>query len=170
MTYSRALIVSSAIVLGASAARLKPHSQGQDDRSAIQAVLDAQGDAWTRGDAHAAAAVVTEDADWVSGSGHVFEGRPAIEAMHRQDLAEAKGSRHSHPGTPKFRFIPPDVAIVDGHSYMAGLRDEQGRELPPHFSRYTAVFVKNNGVWKVTAFRSLPQLKSKLTPADVPRL
>ncbi len=29
------------------------------------------------------------------------------------------------------------------------------------------VLVKNNNVWMVTAFRSLPQLKSKLTPADM---
>lgn len=137
------------------------------ERAAIQAVLDAHGTAWTKGDAKAAVAVLTEDADWVSGGGQIFEGRAAIEAMHRESLEEAKGSRHSHPGTPKIRFIRPDVAIVDGDSYMAGLRDEQGKELPPIFSRYTAVLVKNGGAWKVTAFRSLPQLKSKLTPADV---
>ena len=68
------------------------------DRAAIQALLDAHGAAWTKGDAAAAAAVMTEDADWVSGSGAVYEGRPAIEAMHRRELAGmGKGSRHSHP-------------------------------------------------------------------------
>jgi hypothetical protein len=59
------------------------------------------------------------------------------------------------------------VAIVDGDSYMGGLHDEQGKELPPSFSRYTAVVLKDGQSWKVAAFRSLPQLKSKLTPADV---
>ena len=48
-----------------------------------------------------------------------------------------------------------------------GLRDEQGKALPPSFSRYTAVLVKDGESWKVAAFRSLPQLKSKLTPADM---
>ena len=138
------------------------------DRAAIQALLDAHGAAWTKGDAAAAAAVMTEDADWVSGSGAVYEGRPAIEAMHRRELAGmGKGSRHSHPGTPKIRFIRPDVAIVDGDSYMAGLHDEQGKEFPPTTSRYTAVMVKENGRWMVAAFRSLPQLKSSINPAEV---
>lgn len=138
------------------------------DKAAIQALLDAHGAAWTKGDAAAAAAVMTEDADWVSGSGAVYEGRPAIEAMHRRELAGmGKGSRHSHPGTPKIRFIRPDVAIVDGDSYMAGLHDEQGKEFPPTTSRYTAVMVKEDGRWMVAAFRSLPQLKSSINPADV---
>jgi len=138
------------------------------ERAAIQQVLDAHGNAWTKGDAVAAAAVMTEDADWVSGAGDVLEGRPAIEAAHREWLSgEAKGSRHAHPGQPKIRFIRSDVAIVDGDSYMGGLRDEQGKEMPPIFSRYTAVLVKNGQSWKVAAFRSLPQLKSKLTPADM---
>lgn len=138
------------------------------DRAAIQKVLDAHGTAWTKGDAAAAAGVMTEDADWVSGDGSVYEGRPAIEAAHREWLSgDGKGTRHAHPGTPKIRFIRPDVAIVDGDSYMGGLHDERGKELPPSFSRYTAILVKNGGSWKVTAFRSLPQLKSKLTPADV---
>lgn len=133
------------------------------DRAAIQKVLNAHGVAWTKGDAAAAAAVMTEDADWVSASGHVYEGRAAIAAAHREWLTgDAKGSRHAHPGTPKIRFIRRDVAIVDGDSYMGGLRDEQGKELPPVLSRYTAVFAKDGGSWKAAAFRSLPQLKSKL--------
>jgi uncharacterized protein (TIGR02246 family) len=139
------------------------------DRTAIQKLLDAHGIAWTKGDPVAAAGVMTEDADWVSASGKLYEGRTAIEAAHREWLSgDAKGSRHAHPGTPKIRFIRRDVAIVDGDSYMGGLRDEQGKEMPPVFSRYTAVFVKNGENWRVAAFRSLPQLKSKLTPADMP--
>jgi hypothetical protein len=34
-------------------------------------------------------------------------------------------------------------------------------------TRYTAIMVKENGRWKVAAFRSLPQVKSKTNPADV---
>ena len=138
------------------------------ERVAIQQLLDVHGSAWTKGDAVAAAAVMTEDADWVSGGGDYYEGHAAIEAAHREWLkGAAKGTRHAHPGTPKIRFIRRDIAIVDGDSYLGGLHDEQGKEMPPTFSRYTAVFVKNGEGWKVTAFRSLPQLKSKLTPADM---
>jgi len=130
------------------------------ERAAIKAVLDAHGAAWTRGDYAAATAILTEDADWVSGGGTVFVGRPAIAKMHRDILGgPAKGSQHSHPGTPNIRFITRDVAIVDGDSYMAGFHDEHGDELPAEYSRYTAVFVKKNGKWYVTAFRSIPQVK-----------
>jgi uncharacterized protein (TIGR02246 family) len=129
------------------------------DRAAIKAVLDAHGAAWTQGDAEAAPAILTDDADWVSAGGTVLVGRPAILKMHRDALAgPAKGTQHSHPGTPDIRFITRGVAIVDGDSYMAGFRDEQGKELPGEYSRYTAVFVKKNGKWYVTAFRSLPQV------------
>jgi uncharacterized protein (TIGR02246 family) len=155
-------LVAAMSVFGAAA------RDNASDRAAIQQVLDAHGNAWTKGDAVAAASVMTEDADWVSGGGDVIEGRPAIEAAHREWLSGgAKGSRHAHLGTPKIRFIRSDVAVVDGDSYIGGLRDERGKEMPPSFSRYTAVMVKDGGGWKVSAFRSLPQLKSKLTPADV---
>jgi len=161
-------ILVAAFLVGTMGIVAAPPADNASDRAAIQKVLDAHGNAWTKGDAVAAAAVMTEDADWVSGGGDVYEGRPSIEAAHREWLSsDAKGSRHAHPGQPKIRFIRQDVAIVDGDSYMSGLRDEQGKEMPPIFSRYTAVLVKNGESWKVTAFRSLPQLKSKLTPADM---
>ena len=46
-----------------------PAQSAEDaDRVAIKSVLDAHGAAWTRGDADAATATLTEDADWVSGT------------------------------------------------------------------------------------------------------
>ncbi|PYU23703.1 MAG: hypothetical protein DMG30_10820 [Acidobacteria bacterium] len=75
----------------------------------------------------------------------------------------AKGSWHSHPGLPKIQFLRPDVAIVDGDRSMSGLHD---KELPAETSRYTAVMVKQSGRWKVTAFRSWPQLRSKIDAAN----
>src|SRR2546422_454765 len=90
----------------------------------------------------------------------VVTGRRAIEAAHEEVLTgSGKGSRHSHPGTPKIRFIRHDVAIVDGDSFVGGLRDKDGKELPAQLSYYIAVFVKEDGRWLVTAFRSLPQVK-----------
>lgn len=48
---------------------------------------------------------------------------------------------------------------MDGDSMLAGFHDDNGKELPAASSRYTEVFVKRNGKWHVTAFRSLPQVK-----------
>jgi uncharacterized protein (TIGR02246 family) len=156
---SRTFLIAVLLTLSSLSLAQKPANEAAE-RAAIQAVLDAHGAAWTKGDAKAAAAALTEDADWVSGDGSITTGRAAIENDHREAFSTfAKGSRHTHPGTPKIRFIRPDVAILDGDSYMAGLHDESGKELPPHVSSYMAVLVKEHGDWKVTAFRSLPQVK-----------
>lgn len=134
------------------------------ERSAIQAVLDVHAEAWTRGDAHAAAAVMTEDADWVSGGGRIFQGREAIEQMHRELLAgPAKGTRHVHPGTPAIRFLRSDVAIVDGDSYVGA---PSTQVTPDDFNHYTAIFVKQKSRWMVAAFRLLPQVKPSVTTLD----
>ena len=158
-------ILVCAAVGGCSASRV--HDASSAEKAAIQAVLDAHAKAWNRGDAGAAAAVMTEDADWISGDGSVYEGRGAIEAAHRDWFAgPAKGSWHTHPGLPKIHFVRTDVAIVDGDSYQSGLHDEQGKEIAAGVTRYTAVMVKENGRWKVAAFRSLPQVKSKVNAAE----
>ena len=54
-----------------------------------------------------------------------------------------------------------------GPRVTQGAADENGKEMRPTFSRYCAVLVKDGGSWEVTAFRSLPQVKSKLTRADM---
>lgn len=73
------------------------------DRAAIKAVLDAHGAAWTRGDADAAAATLTDDADWVSGNGKVLVGRPAILQMHRDMLSGQRREHSTHtPVHPTF--------------------------------------------------------------------
>jgi hypothetical protein len=43
---------------------------------------------------------------------------------------DVERTRHSHPGTPKIRFVTKDVAIGDGDSYMAAFPDEHRNELP----------------------------------------
>ena len=136
------------------------------DKAAIQALLDAHGAAWTKCDAAAAAAVMAEDADWVSGSEAVYGGAQPLKPCIRRELAGmGKGSRHSHPGTPKTRFIRPDVAILDGDSSMAGLHDGHGIS-----SHYVAVYGgdgEGERTVMVAAFRLWPQLKSSINPAEV---
>ena len=120
-------------VFVALACRALDQSDHSADVKAIRAVLDAHGEAWTRGEAVAAVATLTDDADWVGGDGQTLEGKAAILAMHEKMLAgPAKGTRHSHPGTPNIRFIRSDVAIVDGNSENVGI---SGREWQTTASR-----------------------------------
>jgi uncharacterized protein (TIGR02246 family) len=151
------LLIFFVMSLGMIAAATRQESQ-------IQAVFDAHADAWTRGDAHAAAAVMTDDSDWISGGGTIFTCRTAIEEMHRELLSgEAKGTRHVHPGMPSISFLRSDVAIVDGNSYVGAAGTQPTTS---DFNFYTAVLVKEQAQWKVAAFRSLPQVKPTVTTLE----
>jgi uncharacterized protein (TIGR02246 family) len=143
-----------AIVLGTALCQ----TRAMDDQAAIKAVLDAHAAAWTEGDAHAATGVLTEDADWLLNSG-MLRGKASIEAWHRDRLnGSAKNTRHVHPGTPDIRFIRPDVAIVDGNTWV-GAKDAEPS--PASIGRFTAIFVKDGGHWKVTAFRPWPKITTQ---------
>src|SRR5207245_2639522 len=87
MCMSRILSVIAIILVTMGAGFAQKPANEAAERAAIQAVLDAHGAAWTKGDAKAAAAVMTEDADWVSGDGSTSTGRAAIENDHRQALS-----------------------------------------------------------------------------------
>jgi uncharacterized protein (TIGR02246 family) len=142
------------LIFVAALAGLSAGTGAVDDRTEIQKVLDAHAAAWTAGDAHAAAAVMTDDADWLRRDGVMIHGKAAIEAMHREIFAgPGKNTRHEHPGSADIRFIRPDVAIVDGDSFVGPM---DAKPTPDTIGRYTAVFVKERGAWKVTAFRPSP--------------
>ncbi len=91
---------------------------------------------------------MTEDADWVSDDGSVYEGRDAIEAAHRDWFAGLARELAHASWLAEVHFIRADVAIVDGDSYQSGLHDEQGKEIPAGVTRFTAVMVKEGGRWK----------------------
>lgn len=52
------------------------------------------------------------------------------------------------------RFIRPDVALAHVTNELSGLASPQGQTLPAHQELSIRVLVKDQGVWRITAFRN----------------
>jgi uncharacterized protein (TIGR02246 family) len=52
------------------------------------------------------------------------------------------------------RFIRPDVALAHVTNEMSGVTAADGRVLPPHRELSVRVLVKEQGLWRITAFHN----------------
>ena len=52
------------------------------------------------------------------------------------------------------RFIRPDVALAHVTNELSGLAGPEGQTLPPHQELSIRVLVKDQGVWRITAFHN----------------
>ena len=52
------------------------------------------------------------------------------------------------------RFIRPDVALAHVTNEMSGLLSAEGQPLPSHRELSIRVLVKDQGVWRITAFHN----------------
>lgn len=122
------------------------------DREAIRLVEDAFAKAYESGDAKAVAAFFTEDAEYVDETGAVFEGREAIESCLTAFFEENLGCKLKI-SPDSIRTISPGVVVQDG-STLATRSDGTA----PVESRYTTIYVKQNGKWLVASVRdSVPR-------------
>lgn len=94
----------------------------------------------------------TEDADFVVITGRWLKGRTEIAAYHRELLKTVYASSKSLPGTTEaIRFVRPDIAITHGEG---GATFELDGKTVTRTGRSTAVMVKQDGVWRITAFHN----------------
>jgi uncharacterized protein (TIGR02246 family) len=135
-------------------------AQTPADEATIRARIAAHGAAAAAGDARALAEVYADDAELVSRDGSVVQGRKAIDALWKEEVAEgaAQGGRyHMHPPESiHVRFVSPDVAIVDVGSRSLGGRDSTGAPLPVRDAALLTVWRKEQGTWRVVYQRSMP--------------
>ena len=52
------------------------------------------------------------------------------------------------------RFIRPDVALAHVTNELSGLLTPEGQTLPSHRELSIRVLVKDQGVWRITAFHN----------------
>lgn len=121
------------------------------DEQAIRATADAYVKAFNAGDAKAVAAFWTTTADYVDEQGKVCKGRDAIEKEYAALFA-------AHPGLAmkldieSIRLLNGAIAMEDGRSTLT----LDGRKISQN--RYSAVHVKQNGAWLLSAVRDMPDL------------
>lgn len=123
-----------------------------EDMEALHRLLQALIDAWAAGDADAYADLFTEDAAYIGFDGVTQAGRAAIAETHRPLFGKwIKGSRLiGNP--PNIRFLAPDVALIhsQGDTVLAGKATPE----PERESVQTLVAVKQDGIWRFTAFHN----------------
>jgi uncharacterized protein (TIGR02246 family) len=144
-------IVGSAVLVGvlclasfASAAQTQAHAE---DEQAIQKVLADFVAAWNQHDMKLWSQLFTVDADFVVVTAKHLRGREEIFKYH-DELHKGPFKDHAmKAGWQDVRFLRADVAL--GH-----VKFEPGNDKMKRTALGTAVLVKQNGKWLITAFHN----------------
>jgi uncharacterized protein (TIGR02246 family) len=138
------------------------------DSAAIVQLIVGHAAAWNARDARAAAALLTEDAVWVTSTGVELRGRDAIELAHVQWFdqdAATGGTTHTHPpGSISVRVLQPDVAVADLEGQFAlPAADEQ----PPTVVERARIFIvatRDGDGWRIAQLRNMRRQGAGPTP------
>ena len=125
----------------------KDSANNSADEEAIRETGATFAKAYDKGDAKAAAAHFTADAEYVDEHGNIFQGWQAIEELLAASFTENPGSKLEIT-IDTIRFVSPGVAVEDGT--LAVTRAEGSFSCS---SRYTAVHIKTNGKWLTASSR-----------------
>ncbi len=129
-----------------------------DDTQAIQAILDAQQEAWQAGDAAAFGRDATADIVFTNVIGMFAVGLAGFEAQHRQIFATFYKGSKLRQEVEQITFVRPDVAIVNTLTQVTG-HGPLPPVFPPHdgalHTRLEQVMVRSAGGWKVAAFHNV---------------
>src|ERR1700758_2861674 len=92
---------------------------GEADRTAIQAVLNAQETAWNRGDVDAFLTGYWRSPELTfSGSSGVSRGWDGVLARYRKNYPDRAAMGQLDFSQLEFRFLGPDAALVLGHWHL----------------------------------------------------
>ena len=148
------LLVALGVFATTDSAAQTPSSGARSDEDSIKAVMAATTDAFSRHDAKAWVRFCTPDAQLVTVRGESMKGIAEIE----KGLASIFQTRGRHVTLKTLelvvRFIRPDVALVHVTNELSGLISPEGQTLPAHQELSIRVLVKDQGVWRITAFHN----------------
>ena len=124
------------------------------DEDAVKDVITATTEALNAHDAKAFARHYTADAELVTVRCEILRGAADIERGLAAIFAtRARGARLRTLDVT-VRFIRPDVAVAHVTNEMTGVTNAQGERMPPQRELSVRVLVKDDGVWRVTAFHN----------------
>ena len=133
----------------------QPLSSGaRNDEDSIRAVMAATTDAFSRHDAKAWVKFCTPDAQLVTVRGESMKGITEIEKGLTAIFRTRGRNVALKTRDVAVRFIRPDVALVHVTNELSGLITPEGQTLPPHQELSIRVLVKDQGVWRITAFHN----------------
>jgi uncharacterized protein (TIGR02246 family) len=154
MKRMQGLIVAIAVSASLAGGELASNAQTGTEEEAINAVIRAITEAFNRHDAKAWTRLATSDAQLVTVRGASLSGSAEIE----RGLTALFQGRNRNASVKmldvKIRFIRPDVAIAHVTNELEGVVNAGGQTLPAQRELSLRVFVKNQGVWRITAFHN----------------
>src|SRR6202045_5205273 len=116
----------------------------QAGRSAIRAVLDAQQEAWNRGDIAAFLKGYWHSPNLTfSGSNGIFRGWDAVMARYKKNYPDRSAMGALDFSNLEFRFLGPDAALVLGHWHLKRQKSGLG-------GVFTLVFQRFPEGWRIT--------------------
>ena len=126
----------------------------EKDEQAIRDIILQMTEGFNKHDAKAATQMYTSDADFVNVRGDKYTGVAEI-----QEKLSAIFSTRAKQATlktlnVKVRFVNPDLAIAHVTNELSGLIDSAELKLPSHQEISIRVFIKESGIWRVTAFHN----------------
>jgi uncharacterized protein (TIGR02246 family) len=119
-----------------------------EDEAAIHKAGAAYLAAYSKGDVEALVALWTPDAEFIDDDGKVYHGRETLSKLFTKSLPSFKGYKITGKLT-SVRFIKPEVAMVDGEMTFVPPRGEAD------VTRFTSVWVKTDGQWRIRSGRDL---------------
>jgi uncharacterized protein (TIGR02246 family) len=149
-----ALVVVLGVFAASDGAGQVVPSGNRSDEDAIKAIMAATTDAFSRHDAKAWVKFCTPDAQLVTVRGESMNGIEEIE-KGLTTIFQTRGRTVTLTTLRSaVRFLRPDVALAHVTNELSGLIGPDGRTLPSHQELSIRVLVKDQGVWRITAFHN----------------
>ena len=146
-TKAPSVATSKSVAKETDTQQLQSKEAGGDDLAAIRKSSQEFTKAFDEGDAHAIAALWTEDGDYFDTAGQVFKGRAAIEKEYGDFFAAKKGFRIQIT-IDSLRLLSPGAAVEDGHAVVT-----QSPAGSTSTTKYVVVHVKVGEKWLMSTAR-----------------
>jgi uncharacterized protein (TIGR02246 family) len=135
-------------------------SKRKADEEAIRNLSAEFTRALMKGDAKAVAGLWTEEGEYIAADGTTVRGRPALEAAYAKFFAKTPDVK-AEATINSIRFVGRDSAVEEG---VAKVRKGKGAE--PVTSRYSALYVREDGRWQMALLREWPDEGTTLQDLD----
>jgi len=140
------------VAAAAAPSSKSPADPLEADSAAIKTLFANFNDAFNNHDAHAAAMLFTDDANFINVQGATTRGRGEIE-QHLAPLFSARlKTAHRDVSLRDIRFLRSDTATVDSDFEMSGLMGPDGAAVPPAKGLYDWIVMKQNGHWLIVVW------------------
>jgi len=156
-------------------ASLGLRAQNPADEAAVRKLPQQNCDGWNNRDAHAMAAIIADDMDFVTVATVYLHGRADFEKFHARLLAGRFKDSTFTPLDITVPFLRPDMAVVHWSWKITGDKNYDGTPRPPRFGMMTMVAEKRSGTWQVVVAQNTnsllgtpPELEGIKTPIPVP--